>query len=702
MGAGGSVSKDKFLADGLPTRYFRLKNKYSWISGGLYPAFKDFYTFFENENIGLIVTLTVDPFKPGRNINHTPFDFKDIEWCDTDITQEDYTELIKKFEFFHVPIADAGFPTPENAEKLFNKVKEYHEANPTKTIYFHCWLGQGRTSLATIYILMKYYDMPYGKASLKLQKYYTRAKLTEYQRRWLQNERLTEEEIEKFLPLVRTPQNHDCYIQNGIIEYNQLFEINKEKIRQILKKSEETGVIYMYEGLMDDVRNYGTSILDQHLEKGFKKPKLNEALSESDREDEKKDSLPVDNEEDNGEDSREVSESENDENKQLEIIKFDPHRIDEIKNPSEYVNFCLVEKNPFEIKQIKNPSESVCLTAVRKNGCAIQHIKSPTSKVEFAAINENPHAIQYIEYPTQELYVMAIQKDWRVIQYLKYPSDTFQLLAMEIDPRSIFYINGEISENVQLREVEINSDIIRYFDNPSERVQLEAVRSNGELIKCIKNASERVKLSAVRQNGLAVQYISEPSEDVQLEAVKQNRYALQHISKPTEKVLSYIRRISQQEKLCHCYGVFIPRENATDGAQTGYKQYLWKTNRQILDFKFEDKTEIWVPFHDAVPSDETDDFVIKASFEWEGKGNFTYICGKYLTDKLFGMKQWFLTCIPELIELMGDMPNFKSTLEMFICQSHRLDINEIIYVNKKLTISCFILCSMTIKNWIPL
>lgn len=208
---GGSVSKDNFVVDGVPTRYFKMQKEYSWISGGLFPAFTEIYDFLENENIGLIVTLTLDPIKPGRNINHIPFDFENIEWCDTDITSEVYNNLTKKFEFFHVPIADAGPPTPENAELLFNKVKEYHEANPTKGVYFHCWLGRGRTTLAVVYFLMRYYDMTYAKACRKVSKYYSHAKLTEYQVPWLNNEPISDENIEKFLPVNRTPQDHNCY-----------------------------------------------------------------------------------------------------------------------------------------------------------------------------------------------------------------------------------------------------------------------------------------------------------------------------------------------------------------------------------------------------------------------------------------------------------------------------------------------------------
>ena len=84
---GRCMSKEEFINDdGTPKNFFKLsEDPYNWICGGGFPAFKQQYDHLIHENVGLIVTLTIEPIKIGRNINHIPFDYDTrTYWIDTD------------------------------------------------------------------------------------------------------------------------------------------------------------------------------------------------------------------------------------------------------------------------------------------------------------------------------------------------------------------------------------------------------------------------------------------------------------------------------------------------------------------------------------------------------------------------------------------------------------------------------------------
>lgn len=162
---GGAVNKEKFVnKDGSPARFFRLSdNRLSWICGGCFPAFSSFLDYLSEQNVGLIVTLVIEPIKSGRNINHIPSDHDQTEWVDGD------DNLEEKLEKLHIPIADTGFPTLENANLLVEKVQKYNQENPDKSVYFYCWAG--RVSLAISYILMKMYKMNWTEATEMVKKH---------------------------------------------------------------------------------------------------------------------------------------------------------------------------------------------------------------------------------------------------------------------------------------------------------------------------------------------------------------------------------------------------------------------------------------------------------------------------------------------------------------------------------------------------
>jgi len=212
---GGICSREKFVdTNGKPETFFRMKgvtssgHSLNWMCGGCFPAFADSLNYLiDHENVGMIVTLTIEPIKSGRNINHVPYDHDETEWVNGDDNLE---EILKRFQVLHVPIADAGFPTQDNARILVEKVQKYHEDNPDKSVYFHCWAGRGRTSTVICHVIMKMYDVDYELASDYVIYSNPKCKFTEYQYRFLKGKN-TETDLTLFLPIIKTPSIHKCY-----------------------------------------------------------------------------------------------------------------------------------------------------------------------------------------------------------------------------------------------------------------------------------------------------------------------------------------------------------------------------------------------------------------------------------------------------------------------------------------------------------
>ena len=200
---GGQISKDRMICHGKPKNTVEM----NWLCGGSFPGWKEGFKYLEEINVKLIVTLTIEPIKIGRNINHQPIAYDDTEWCDSDLEEQD----LSRFNIVHIPIADGGVPTDVNIEKLLLLVKEFRNTYPTSKAYFHCWLGRGRTCTILMYLLMHLNNMTYDDAYQQLQNQYSLIKLSPVQIKFLKNIPLTDEEIIQSQPIIKTPADSWCY-----------------------------------------------------------------------------------------------------------------------------------------------------------------------------------------------------------------------------------------------------------------------------------------------------------------------------------------------------------------------------------------------------------------------------------------------------------------------------------------------------------
>lgn len=201
-----------------PSTFYELpriseEEDYSWMCGGCAPCFRSSLEYLiKTQNVGLIVSLTIAPLKSGRFINHIPFNHSgaddETEWTDTD----DIDDVLSAVEICHIPTADSGMIV--ETSKLIDIVKAYHEAHPDKKVYFHCWGGKGRTSVALIYYLMMVHNKTYHDARNIIYECNPKMKLSYLQQNFLQNKPIDASDILKYEPVIKTPPNHKCYRTN--------------------------------------------------------------------------------------------------------------------------------------------------------------------------------------------------------------------------------------------------------------------------------------------------------------------------------------------------------------------------------------------------------------------------------------------------------------------------------------------------------
>jgi hypothetical protein len=221
------------MKEALQKNYFRLSEPYDWICGGTIPCYIDNLNFLQQENVGAIVSLTIEQLKPGLNIHHLPFEHENTEYVLGDIynaTEECEIEECTchqaiqsdfDFTFIHVACADAGPLTLMDAVHLIRRIKSYRKEHPNKAIYFHCWQGRGRTAMAINYVLQKLYKLSFEDACKIIDSCIPDTVLSRIkpaQLRFLKGEKILEEDQQLFYPVMKTPKDHKVWkVKNSFI-----------------------------------------------------------------------------------------------------------------------------------------------------------------------------------------------------------------------------------------------------------------------------------------------------------------------------------------------------------------------------------------------------------------------------------------------------------------------------------------------------
>lgn len=198
---GGRVSRENFVTpEGKPVHYFEIPQ--TRLAGGAFPISRECLEFLERKGVGLIVTLTLEPLRSGRNINHQTCVDREIdetskscpEFVDADPDLMS-SEVASRIEFFHLPLPDGGVPNEEQITQLLDRLIEFRDRSLTseaekqkKKILFHCWAGGGRTSTILILLLQRLHGMGFWDARALVAAHNPRFRLTEDQTQFFKNQ----------------------------------------------------------------------------------------------------------------------------------------------------------------------------------------------------------------------------------------------------------------------------------------------------------------------------------------------------------------------------------------------------------------------------------------------------------------------------------------------------------------------------------
>jgi len=135
---GTKISHEDVVEALAPVNFFSPRR---YLLGSGIPTKNEHLRTMSSLGVTLIVSLTIDPLKPGRAINHQPPsaahrpEYTEIE--------DDIFEGVEHIKRLHIPVTD-GYPPTSEAMNLF--LKEAKDAiDAGGKVYVHCWLGKGRT-----------------------------------------------------------------------------------------------------------------------------------------------------------------------------------------------------------------------------------------------------------------------------------------------------------------------------------------------------------------------------------------------------------------------------------------------------------------------------------------------------------------------------------------------------------------------------
>lgn len=214
---GGFISKSKLMdKKGDIAHFFKIEGYPLY--GGTAPIFKPMLHHLAREEVGLIVTLLLEPLHSGRTINHRTNEFEDTEFADGDNGIEDTAKELG-MECFHAPVSDyIGIPTTDVTNSVLVKVREFTKQKPYKKIYVHCWSGNRRTSLMLMILLRCVYHVSEEEAVKMLYDYNPKYEVQHYSNQvsfcWSDEFPALSKALykEEYAPILLTPKDAKCYV----------------------------------------------------------------------------------------------------------------------------------------------------------------------------------------------------------------------------------------------------------------------------------------------------------------------------------------------------------------------------------------------------------------------------------------------------------------------------------------------------------
>lgn len=211
---GGKVSRSKLINDqGKPSTFWKIPiSESQYLYGSCLPVTNAQMKFFQDEcYIGMIVTLTLEPLKAGRNINHSTESSTNPEYHDCDVDLLDNISM----KLLHIPVQDGYPPTTENMKFPFRVEKVNEVVLSGKNVLVHCWGGKGRTSTMISGYLIYYLKTSPAEAINKFYDIFGGIRMSKYQQAYLLNSAFPENTLEKEQPslAINTEKTAPCYTE---------------------------------------------------------------------------------------------------------------------------------------------------------------------------------------------------------------------------------------------------------------------------------------------------------------------------------------------------------------------------------------------------------------------------------------------------------------------------------------------------------
>jgi len=197
------ISNDDVVEALAPANFFSAR---PYLFGSGIPTNEHLKTM-EALKVALIVSLTLEPLKPGRAINHQPKPCSKPEFT---YVAEDIFDGVEARRL-HIPVTD-GFPPTEEAMVLFlREAKEVIDKGGG--VFVHCWLGKGRTGTLLAGYLIFWEKMDPKEAIDYIRSLSPGAISSQSQVEYLTNPEFPKntKEATQPAPVIRTPACGECY-----------------------------------------------------------------------------------------------------------------------------------------------------------------------------------------------------------------------------------------------------------------------------------------------------------------------------------------------------------------------------------------------------------------------------------------------------------------------------------------------------------
>lgn len=152
------------------------------------------------------------------------------------------------------------------------------------------------------------------------------------------------------------------------------------------------------------------------------------------------------------------------------------------------------------------------------------------------AVNQRSNIFSNLQSPSEQVQIAAVEKYPWALAYIKTPSLTVQRIAVGKNPHNLNTLRKKkipIMPELQELAVGLDSETIKYIDNPTEEIQLKAVEAQPDVIVLIPTATYRVKQKAVTKEPTTISLISDADFNLKKLAVSLNPYVFRRVKTTT-------------------------------------------------------------------------------------------------------------------------------------------------------------------------